>query len=135
MSATVIPRTPAELAALIREGCTIRPKQAFGRYYRAGAACALGAAYLAAGGRPTTRSIRRWLTLVLLVAWVDHVAELRLGRWLPWAMSAAVVLLWLRPSLWPWLYGLGLLACLAVIASHLAAGVAAEVARWRETRR
>lgn len=56
-----VPTSPQELATLIREGCKLRPRQALRSYYERGAACAMGAAYLAAGGRPRGDMAEAWV--------------------------------------------------------------------------
>ncbi|HVA82346.1 MAG TPA: hypothetical protein VNF29_15570 [Candidatus Binataceae bacterium] len=62
---TATPKTSKyhEFAELIRRGCKMAPRQAFGRYFEGrDAACAIGAAILGAG-MPVERNTDFWLTV------------------------------------------------------------------------
>jgi hypothetical protein len=73
--------------------------------------------------------------LVLLLGLVLEFEAPRLRRPVMGAMLGAVLLMAAKPHLWWVLFGLAMTVCAGVIVLYLAAAVAAEVQRWKETRR
>lgn len=69
------------------------------------------------------------------VLWVVDLEAPRLRRPVIVAMVGAVILMAAAPHLWWVLWAVGMSLIVAVIAAYVVAGFAAEVQRWRETRR
>lgn len=82
-----------------------------------------------------------WLYLALLVGLVvatlvvAHAAGIRLRRAAEVAMVLAVLSMWLAPQTAWIVWAVGGSAAAVLLAAYLAAGLVAEVQRWRETRR
>lgn len=78
------------------------------------------------------------LTLCALVALTLYVIDMeapRLRKPVIVAMVGAVVLVAAAPHLWWVIWAVGMSLIVAILAAYVIAGFAAELQRWRETRR